>query len=1286
MRGELDLLRRMLEINRVGTWEIYFPYLQVRLNGAGAQMLGGLPADWVKAPPKAWLSRVHPADRAYLRSQMSDFASADMSYFFVEIRVLHQNGYYLWTRLSGEVAERDEQGASRRAVGTFILLNRHHSHARENDEKLYTQLFQDDPLLRYIFDRKTWSILDVNQKVVTLYGYSREEWMEMTLADFRPAEDVARLKKSLENLPKKGQVQNQGVVRHLNKAGELLYLEEYIRPIIFQNREAIQTSLVDVTDSYLNHELNLLEKELSQKLMKSPDADKEALDGYLHALEGLLPGSYCSLVKVEAQKIKTWAAPSLPAAYNEAVNNTPTGEFNGSCGRAAWLGKRVITSNIEEAPEWQAYLEIIRPHGLRACWSQPVLNHQGKVCASLAFYRKQPDEPGPLELKVMEREAEFLQNMLHFLETENHLREKNERSEYVNRATRDVIYDYDLVQNIVEISPRFTEVFGHTVPEGKESLKDWEKFLHPGDLERVKQSFEGFLYQSVRSHWQAEYRLLRADGSYAEVQDRVYLLRDEAGKPLRVIGALADMSKEKQERAHLKLLESVITHTKDAILITAAEALQEPGPKILYANAAFEEMTGYSRKEVLGRSPRFLQGPLTDRKELDKLNQSLAAGRPEEICVVNYRKDGTPFWIEMTISPIKGESGEISHFIAVERDVTARQEAYLRKERQAEVAVIFDNAADLKAATEGVLDHHLQLPGLAGGQFWMLTQNKNALKLVGGRYKNQPPGAQPLPDLKLKKGEGLAGRAWETRTSISGSASGLDSGALPGFPPEACQRLSYAAAVPILRESEFQGVLLLAGSGAPQDFSYELKRLEGNGNFLGRKIQHKRLEENILKIYNTAPNLICQADMEGYILSVNSQSREIFGLRPEELQGQSCLQLLAEKEQAVFKTAFWQPVLEGRRIRGFQAEARNANGEVIYLEWHGQAVPEEGLVYLIIQDVTEKRIIERLLDKATNLARIGGWDYDLQNQQLEWTSMTRQIYEVDEDYRPQPKDLIEYVRKDFAEWVKQRLDITIEQGQVLDLEIPLQTAQGQERWVRLQGDPLMADGHCYRISGSIQDIHVRKVAQLQLRQSNYRFEKVTEATSDAIWDWDMVSDEFYLGYGFQKLFGYPSNKVPFTREGWRQNVHPEDMGILDKKLNDLVRDDRAEFWEAEYRYRRYDGSYARVIDRGKLLRDTHGNPVRMVGAISDLTEYYQHLWAIEDQNQRLRDIAQTQSHQVRGPLASIMGLVQLVEQDMVETGQEKEILHKIAQVAHQLDQVVHRIVERTAQEEKHLDS
>jgi diguanylate cyclase (GGDEF)-like protein/PAS domain S-box-containing protein len=138
------------------------------------------------------------------------------------------------------------------------------------------------------------------------------------------------------------------------------------------------------------------------------------------------------------------------------------------------------------------------------------------------------------------------------------------------------------------------------------------------------------------------------------------------------INGLMKPPRRKQPEEPAYLLADAMRHVREAVLITTAD-LDPPGPAIVYVNEGFCRMTGYAREEVIGKTPRFLQGPKTDRSELDRLRRQLSLGEPFDGEIVNYRKDGSEYVIEWYVVPLRNTAGEITHWMASQRDATERK-------------------------------------------------------------------------------------------------------------------------------------------------------------------------------------------------------------------------------------------------------------------------------------------------------------------------------------------------------------------------------------------------------------------------------------------------------------------------------------------------------------------------------------------------------------------------------------------------------------------------------------
>ncbi|MCI0536738.1 MAG: PAS domain-containing sensor histidine kinase [Verrucomicrobiales bacterium] len=149
-----------------------------------------------------------------------------------------------------------------------------------------------------------------------------------------------------------------------------------------------------------------------------------------------------------------------------------------------------------------------------------------------------------------------------------------------------------------------------------------------------------------------------------------------------------------------------------------------------------------------------------------------------------------------------------------------------------------------------------------------------------------------------------------------------------------------------------------------------------------------------------------------------------------------------------------------------------------------------------------------------------------------------------------------------------------------------------------------------------QEIAERRLSEKALQESNQRFEFVTRATTDVIWDWTLSSDSLWWNDNFQTVFGYPAAEAGTDLASWTTRVHPDDAPALLKSINEVI-ESGGHLWSGEYRFRRKDGSYAFVFDRGYVLHDDLGKAVRMIGAMQDITGRKQAEAKLQEVHQQL---------------------------------------------------------------------
>jgi len=294
-----------------------------------------------------------------------------------------------------------------------------------------------------------------------------------------------------------------------------------------------------------------------------------------------------------------------------------------------------------------------------------------------------------------------------FKNTNEEIKESNEKYDIVAKATSDTIWDWKIQEDSINWNKGIESVFGYKQEEVGKTSKWWFDKIHPEDSIRMSIKLYSFIEQKTEK-WQDQYRFRCADGTYRYVLDRGFLLKDENGRAIRMIGAIQDITKQKEEEQRLKLLETVITQSKDSILITEANSINGKIPKIVYVNPAFSQMSGYHSNEIIGKSTNiFNKGPNSDSEELKKL---LRAIKNEEECLIetiSYTKKKEEYWVRFSMIPIFNNEGVISHWISIQRDIT--DEKKLETEKEHLIRELTQNNKDLKQFSY-ITSHNLRAP------------------------------------------------------------------------------------------------------------------------------------------------------------------------------------------------------------------------------------------------------------------------------------------------------------------------------------------------------------------------------------------------------------------------------------------------------------------------------------------------------------------------------------------------------------------------------------------------
>lgn len=682
---------------------------------------------------------VHPDDTHKVREFYKSLVVRKRTYSN-PYRVKNSKGKWTWIESIGTNAINDKEvkGLLLNSRDVTLRIKNERQLKEVNDRFAAIAKATSDAI--YDYDYLTGEIFLAGSSYQALLGY---EFKDNTTdnAFFVSAlhpDERDEVMKTLENAKNSKKKHFEMEYRFLRHDGSYAYILDRF-DIIREDGKAIKKvgAMQDISVRKFNETVLEFEKDIYE-LNANPKIDFSTVIKKLIAnIELLIPDALCTIVVMDDDEVKYIVGNAIDPNYLRDIESFKIGPATGSCGTALYTGKKVIVSDISTDPLWTPYAEIAKKYDLQACWSIPVKKSSGKIVASFATYYKTRKTPLASEINLAERAASLVgvlfENRYAFDETER----AKERYDIVAKATSDTIWDWNILEDKFEWNKGINGVFGYKRNEVGSTSRWWFDRIHPEDSIKMSVKLYSFLEQKTEK-WQDEYRFACADGTYKYVYDRAFLVKDVNGKAIRMIGAMQDVTRAKQEEQRLKLLETVITQMKDSVIITEAEKSGSTIPKIVFVNPAFTAMTGFKSSEVIGKPPTVFLDRKTVRQNMNKLIQALKTKQEFKFETLNIRKNGEPYWVNFSMLPITNNEGDHSHWISIQRDIT--EEKRQEKEKEQLIRELTQNNKDLKQFSY-ITSHNLRAPlsnltGLLNLIEDMPIENQELKEILNGFHKS----------------------------------------------------------------------------------------------------------------------------------------------------------------------------------------------------------------------------------------------------------------------------------------------------------------------------------------------------------------------------------------------------------------------------------------------------------------------------------------------------------------------------------------------------------------------
>lgn len=654
--------------------------------------------------------------------------------------------------------------------------------------------------------------------------------------------------------------------------------------------------------------------------------------------------------------------------------------------------------------------------------------------------------------------------------------------------------------------------------------------------------------------------------------------------------------------------ERALEDSPDAVVITTAQ-LDFPGPEIVYVNPAFCRMTGYHRDELIGATPRILQGPKTDAWALRRLRERLGRGQSVLDTAINYRKDGSAYTVQWSITPVRDEGGRQEYFVSLQRCVDGGG----RRDETAQYAL--DRApvgmaiVDDQGVIETVNEALCELFGYEREQLLdacVETLVPDELRSKHGALRR---GYQAAPEPRL------FGNLRDFYAQCrDGSRIPVEIGLAPMESGGRTRILATVVDVSQRKAAERRLASTASRQAALAEFGEMALRAGSLQALLDRAVDLVRAELGFtaaVLMETTArggPGLVAAAGCDApesavdrYALAGDpaaAEALETGAVIPMSAPGLRTLaKRLRVETEAVPQAGLCIPVVEPARQWG-----------VLYALGHAQDEADEARDYLVSvcqivasaarrhQDRKQVQDAEHMRSLAGRLAHVGGWSADLDAGRLHWSHEVCLIHEEVSGKQVTIAEAMDYYAPEARHRIRRLFQACAEEAAAFDDELDIITAKGRRRTVRTIGEAVRDDAGVIRqVRGALQDVTERRRTERNLLQSQERLRQLADAMPGIVWT---ATADGTIDYANQTFFEYTGiSNDQLARGAWVEAVHPDDQDRVLEAWREAIAGERD--YQVDFRiYSRADGKYrwhyvgaVPIRDEGGVLRKWYGSAI-----------------------------------------------------------------------------------------------
>ncbi len=494
---------------------------------------------------------------------------------------------------------------------------------------------------------------------------------------------------------------------------------------------------------------------------------------------------------------------------------------------------------------------------------------------------------------------------------------------------------------------------------------------------------------------------------------------------------------------------------------------------------------------------------------------------------------------------------------------------------------------------------------------------------------------------------------------------------------------------------------------APKKLTVRQKRaLELLAQEIDALILERRTKADLInfeKLFALSNDLMFIGGTDGYFKKINPSFKKVLGWDDEVLLNVSHFDFLHPDDVKSTQREL-SKLSSGESTYNFTQRFRTHSGDYRVIQW--TSTPDSsGRIYGIGRDVTERNQLEEklkhtqeMLEQTNQVARVGGWNFDIVNKKLAWTSVTKQIHGVSPDFEPDLTNAIQFYQDPVSrEKITRALEAALVHGTAYDVELQIVTILEEEIWVRALGNAEFKDGKCVRLFGTFQDVNGYKTSELalkrsietqealnqvlikkieQIREQDQTIQKIQEfkfladSVPQLIWTSNADGSSDYYNQHWIDYTGM--SKEETIQRGWTSIVHAEDVERCTAAWSEAVT--TGNLYEVEYRFKRAcDGVYKWHLGRAIPMKDSKGQVVKWFGSCTDIDEYKRAL-NLENKISQYEEFNRIVAHNLRGPAGSIQMLLEMLQNEIADSSERSELIAMLSQSSATLNETLSELM------------